>query len=213
MTAERTTGVILRTRPLTETSLIVSWLTVDAGRISTAAKGARRPKSPLRGKLDLFFEADLSFIRSRRSELHTLGEVVLRGTHGDLRRELTWLHQASYAAALLEESTEADTPLPGYFQLLQGFLQHLPTRPAEPASVFGFEMKLLQVLGLAPNLDSAPLTEGARQILRWLAQTEWNQAVGPKLSAAQTGEIGIFLHRFLSFHLGRVPPSRSGAIA
>ena len=38
------TGIILRTRPLTETSVIVNWLTPDCGRISTVAKGARRPK-------------------------------------------------------------------------------------------------------------------------------------------------------------------------
>ena len=43
---ESATGMILRTRPLTETSLIVHWLTPDFGRIATVAKGARRPKSP-----------------------------------------------------------------------------------------------------------------------------------------------------------------------
>ena len=78
---ERSIGVILRVRPLTETSLIVHWLTPDLGRVATVAKGARRPKSPFRGKLDLFYEADFSFQRSRRSELHNLREVVLRETH------------------------------------------------------------------------------------------------------------------------------------
>ena len=86
MIPERTTGLILRTRPLTETSLIVQWLTADFGRISTVAKGARRPNSPFRGKIDLYFSADLSFQRSRRSELHTLREVVLRGTNEPLRK-------------------------------------------------------------------------------------------------------------------------------
>ena len=36
-------GVILRTRPLTETSLIVNWLTPNFGRLSTAAKGTYGP--------------------------------------------------------------------------------------------------------------------------------------------------------------------------
>src|SRR5882672_10591109 len=81
-------GIILRTHPLTETSLIVNWLTPEFGRISTVAKGARRPKSPFLGKLDLFYEADLSFTRSRRSELHTLREVSLRDPHPALRQEL-----------------------------------------------------------------------------------------------------------------------------
>ena len=75
-----TLGIILRTRPLTETSLIVHWLTPDAGRIATVAKGARRPQSPFRGKLDLFYLAALSYRLSRRSELHTLCEVVLKDT-------------------------------------------------------------------------------------------------------------------------------------
>ena len=39
---ERTSGIILRTRPLTETSLIVQWITPDLGRVATVAKGARR---------------------------------------------------------------------------------------------------------------------------------------------------------------------------
>src|SRR5207302_4043038 len=78
---ESATGLILRTRPLTETSLIIHWLTPDLGRIATVAKGARRPKSPFRGKLDLFYLADFSFSRSRRSELHNLREVNLRELH------------------------------------------------------------------------------------------------------------------------------------
>src|SRR5436853_3008836 len=116
---ERTQGLILRTRPLSETSLIVQWLTPDAGRIATVAKGARRPKSPFRGKLDLFYLADFSFQRSRRSELHALREVSLLETHASLRHELGYLQQASYCAALVEQATEKETPLPVIFELMR----------------------------------------------------------------------------------------------
>src|SRR5436190_11721104 len=106
---ERTHGLILRTHPLTETSTIVNWLTPDLGRVSTVAKGARRPKSPFRGKLDLFYFAEFSFGRSAKSELHNLREVVLRETHSALRENLGWLQQASYCAALIEQTTETET--------------------------------------------------------------------------------------------------------
>ena len=82
---ESATGLVFRTRPLTETSLIVHWLTPRFGRLGTVAKGARRVKSPFHGKLDLFYLADFSFSRSLRSELHTLREVILRETHSRLR--------------------------------------------------------------------------------------------------------------------------------
>src|SRR5579872_5115062 len=119
---ETSPGLILRTRPLTDTSLIVHWLTPEFGRLSTVAKGTRRPKSPFAGKLDLFYRADFSFQRSRRSELHQLREVSLRETHAKIREELEYLQQASYATALIEQSTEMETPLPEIFSLLDGFL-------------------------------------------------------------------------------------------
>src|ERR1051325_540311 len=126
---ERTTGMILRTRPLTETSLIVQWLTPDLGRIATIAKGARRPKSPFRGKLDLFYEADFSFGRSRKSELHNLREIVLHDTHAKLREDLGWIQQASYAAAFIEQTTETETPLPEIHGLMTSLVQQLCERP------------------------------------------------------------------------------------
>src|SRR5664279_3418769 len=117
---ESATGLILRTRPLTETSLIVHWLTPDFGRIATVAKGARRIQSPFIGKLDLFYRADFSFSRSRRSDLHTLREVSLRETHGALRQDLRRLRQAAYAAVFIEQVTETETPLPAVFGLMKG---------------------------------------------------------------------------------------------
>jgi len=205
---ERTTGIILRTRPLTETSLIVHWLTRDFGRIDTVAKGARRPKSPFRGKLDLFYLADFSFARSRRSELHTLREVVLRDTHEALRNELAYLKQASHCAALIEQSTETGTPLPGVYELIHGLLGHLPKQPAEPLTIFAFELKLLNELGLKPDLDKTNLKPGTKQIVKALSTGDWSPVLRLKLSEAQVTELRRFLHGFLVFHLGRIPKGR-----
>src|SRR5437870_10054846 len=170
---ETATGLVLRTRPLTETSLIVQWLTPSLGRIATVAKGARRAKSPFRGKLDLFYLADFSFNRSRRSELHTLCEVGLRETHAALRQELGYLQQASYCAALIEQVTETETPLPAVFELMIGFLEHLPGRLPEPQTIFAFELKLLNELGLKPDLVKSRLTEGSKQLVKVVAETDW----------------------------------------
>src|SRR5580704_10567425 len=152
---ETSAGLVLRTRLLTETSLIVHWLTPGLGRLATVAKGARRPKSPFRGKLDLFYLADFSFRRSRQSDLHTLSEVALRETHGALRLDLHRLRQASYCAALVEQTTETETPVPAIFDLMRGLLDYLSARPAAPRVVFAFELKLLRELGLMPDRERA----------------------------------------------------------
>src|ERR1035437_588205 len=202
---ESATGLVLRTRPLTETSLIVHWLTPNFGRLATVAKGARRPKSPFLGKLDLFYLADFAFSRSRRSELHTLREVSLRETHKALRQELGYLQQASYCAALVEQTTETETPVPAIFELMRGFLDALPHRPPQPPAIFAFEMKLLKELGLKPDLEKSQLTRGAKQILQKLTELDWPAPLRLKLSKPQSREIQQFLHGFLIFHLGKIP--------
>jgi len=208
---ERAQGIVLSVYPLTETSLIIRWLTRELGRISTVAKGARRAKSPFRGKLDLFYRADLIFARSRRSELHALREVSLRETHPFLRKELGYLQQASYCSALIEQVTETETPMPAIFDLLSGFLNHLGAESPAPQSVFAFELKLLNELGLKPDLARSSLTIGAQQIVQALAESDWGAISRLKLSVAQAGELRRFLQGFQIFHFGKLPGSRGAA--
>ncbi len=210
---ERAQGLILRTRPLTETSIIVNWLTPDCGRIDTVAKGARRANSPFRGKLDLFYLAELSFSRSRRSQLHTLREVALRETHRALRQELAYLQQASYCAALVEQTTETETPLPAVFDLMTALLAHLPRQPAQPQTLFAFELKLLNELGLKPDLTKSRLTPGAKKIVDALSANDWPALSQLKLTGAQVTELRRFLHGFLAFHLGQPLKGRDRALA
>lgn len=202
------TGIILRTRPLTETSLIVNWLTAEHGRISTVAKGARRPKSTFAGKLDLFYEAEFSFTRSKRSELHALRELSLKQTHASLRQEMGWLQQASYATALIEQSTERETPLPGVHTLLQGLLDYLPKQPPQPRTVYAFELKLLDELGLRPDLEESKLGEATHALMEALTERDWNELTSLTATATQAKELRQFLHGFLIYHLGKIPKGR-----
>lgn len=210
---ESATGLILRTRPLTETSLIVHWLTAESGRVATVAKGARRPKSPFAGKLDLFYAADFSFSRSRSSQLHTLREVKLHATHAAIREDMTKLQQAAYAAAFIEQATETDTPLPEIFELMRGFIQHLCAQKPPPQNIFALELKLLRELGLEPDLAGTRLTPGGRQIARRLAADDWPQMIRVKPTAAQIEELSRWLQGFLILNLGRLPRGRAAALA
>ena len=209
---ESTAGLILRTRPLTETSLIVHWLTPDFGRIATVAKGAHRSKSPFLGKLDLFYLVDFSFSRSRRSDLHNLREVSPLKMHGALRQDVQLLHQAAYAVALIEQATETETPLPAIYDLMLGFLGHLCERPAKLQTVFAFELKLLHELGLKPDLGETRLSPGLKKIIRILVQEDWPACARLKSTGNQTSELREFLQGFLIFHLGRLPKGREKAL-
>jgi len=211
MKIENASGIILRTRLLTETSLIIHWLTPELGRLATVAKGARRPKSPFAGKLDLFYAADFSFSRSRRSELHNLREVKLHATHGAIREDIVKLQQAAYAANFIEQATETETPLPEIFELTRNFLKSLCEQKPSAQSIFALELKLLHELGLAPELAATRLTPGAKKIVQALWETS-PDAARLKLSGAQTDELRQWLHGYLIFHLGRLPRGREAAL-
>jgi len=210
---ETAQGIVLRTYPLTESSLIVHWLTPIHGRLATVAKGARNAKSVFRGKLDLFYLADFSFSRSRRSELHTLRELALRDTHQPIRGDLTLLQQACYCAALIETATETETPLPEIYKLLLGFLEQLGSAPPRAGAVFGFEIKLLRELGLEPDLTSTHLSEEAKRLFTLLGDEDWAGILPMRLASIQQRELKQFLHGFLIYHLNRLPKGREAAVA
>src|SRR5581483_70194 len=209
---ETARGVVLRTRPLTETSLIVHWLTPNLGRLATVAKGARRPKSPFVGKLDIFYLADFSFSRSRRSELHVLREITLRDTHSFLRRDLGYLQQAAYCVRLIEQTTETETPLPGLHELLIGLLQALPDQACQQRTVLSFELKLLNELGLQPDLTQTGLRTETQTLARELARGEWRNLSQLPVEHGSENDLTHYLRRFLLHHLGRIPKGREHAI-
>ena len=209
---ERAHGVILRIRPLTESSLIVHWLTPEFGRLATVAKGARRPKSPFLGKLDLLVSADLSFQRSRSSDLHTLREVMVTDRRTSVATGLQALRVAAYAVHFIEQATETDTPIPEVYELFVALLDYLGSHPPSARTVYAFELKLLACLGMEPDPAATGLPAGAAQLARELLDTDWMDLAGLTAEASDVRALRQFLHGFLIFHVGKLPPGREEAL-
>jgi DNA repair protein RecO (recombination protein O) len=127
MSAVSTEGIVLQLHPLTDTSLIVTWLTKERGRLKTVAKAARRPSSPFAGQLDLFHTCILSYAESRRSELHTLREVKLIAQPDRLRRDYSALKTAGKLVEFLLKSLEPEFPDPELYEMVQAYLRALET--------------------------------------------------------------------------------------
>jgi len=204
-----TQGILLRQHRYSETSLIVRWLTPDRGRIATLARGALRPSSPFRGRLDTCYLADLTLSLSRRSTLHTLKEVRLQETFPGLRRHYEALQQAAYAVRLLERATETDTPLPGLFPLLRQLLENVSApSPLTAFPLWTFEWRLLAWSGQAPDPLACPLDP---LLQSWLAQVLTNSPEPPalpQLTRAQITSLDRFLSRCLAEQFDQPPPSR-----
>ena len=151
MAAENVNAILLRRRRFSDTSLIVSWFSRERGKLKTVAKGALRSKSSFAGKLDLFFQCELSISWSQRSELHSLREVVLIEPFAAIRRNYLNTLAAGYFAELVEELTEPEHPEPAIYELLVRAFSYLEGKPATARAVHFFEHELAKNLGLESN--------------------------------------------------------------
>lgn len=212
MSAESDQGFILRVHPLTETSLVVRWLTAGNGRLATVARGARQAKSALFGRLDLFFDAGISFQRSRKSELHALREVQVRRTFPRLRADYARLTQASYAVALVELVTEMETPVPEVHALFGQFLSHLDTAPLLPRAIYALEVRILAVSGLDPVEAGRDLSPEAQVLAVALRDSDWTALEWLHPRAADIRSINQLLEAQFRQNWGRLPRGRDSAL-
>ena len=154
----RANATIIRLTRLTETSLIVHWFTDAHGLIKTVAKGARRPKSPFAGSLDLFFTGEITFQFSRRGELHALREISIHHWREGLRKNYTSTLLAAYCCQLLESAVEPEHPEPELFKLLSRALDHIETSQPSLRALQHFEHELASQLGISHQQRDADVS-------------------------------------------------------
>jgi DNA repair protein RecO (recombination protein O) len=160
---QATRATLIRLTRLTDSSLIVHWFTAEHGLIKTVARGARRPKSPFAGQLDLFFAGEITFQRARRGELHPLREVSIRCWREGLRKTYSSILLAGYCCRLLESSVEPEHPDAGLHDLLDRALNHLDASGPSLKALRHFERELARLLGVAH--EQRPADASLRELL------------------------------------------------
>lgn len=146
---ERSLGILIRLTKLTDTSFIVHWFTEGEGLIKTVAKGARNPKSPFAGKLDLFYEAEIDWTEARNGDLHGLREVSVIAAREAIRCDYNAMLLSGYCCRLLESLVERDHPEPELFDLLRRALDHTAAKGASARALRHFEHETARILGLS----------------------------------------------------------------
>src|SRR5262245_8538991 len=153
MAAEKTQAIVLKAVEFRETKRALTMVAGDFGKIGALAKGARRPKSPFEGALDLLALVRIVFLRKSSEALDLLTEAKLQRRFRSAQRDLSRLYAGYYVAELLSELTDHGDPHPELFALADETLLALDSgRPVAPA-VLRFEVLALRLLGHLPSLD------------------------------------------------------------
>lgn len=148
--AEQEPGFVLHAYPYKETSLIVEVFTRRHGRVGLLARGARRPRSMMRGVLLAFHPLHLSW--SASAELGTL----MRAEWGGGQKALAGigLMCGFYINELLLRLLPREDPHEALFDAYGAALARLAENGAAQSAVLrGFERRMLAELGYAPVLD------------------------------------------------------------
>ena len=145
--AETTEAILLRRARFGESSYVLIWLSPEHGKIRTAARGTARKDSKLRGRLDLFYHAEVQFAAGRKSDLHALRELKLLETWEGLRGNYGRLLAASYFAEFCDLLSEPAHAAPGLFDLMRRALGHLCDNNPSRRSLEFFESEVCRLLG------------------------------------------------------------------
>lgn len=152
---------VLHTYPFKETSLVVELFSRDFGRVAAVAKGARRPRSAMRGMLQSF--QPLLAAWSGKNELRNLhslewgeGLLLLQG-----QALMCGFYMNELLLRLLPREDAHEALFDYYAQTLRALSGIQASSPDTAITLRRFELKMLQEMGYAVPLehdeDGAPI--------------------------------------------------------
>ena len=149
----RTPAIILRRIEHGDYDLIITFMTLEQGKITVIAKHARKSTKRFSGILELFAMLQIVCTKGRGS-MPLLKEASLQKPHFQIRKDIRKTAYASYWTEIVNGWLEEGKTQADLFHLLAHSLDTLDSNSVsdENASIF-FQMRFLKTAGLSPNLS------------------------------------------------------------
>ena len=161
------TGIILKGSSLKESDRLIQVLTPEYGLISAAAPGAKKFKSRLRGRTELFVVNKFLIIKGRSLDKIIQADTIY--TYPGLSKDLGKLAAAQYLAELALYLAIDEQPQPELYELLNEHLRRIEQLQSQQ-NVYPYLAQavfhILAIAGIAPQVHACCLTEQLLQIER-----------------------------------------------
>jgi DNA repair protein RecO (recombination protein O) len=148
---QKVEAIVIRTNDYGESNKIVTLYTRENGKVGVMARGAKKPKSRLAAVSQLFIHGLYLFQRS--NGLGTLSQAEMIHSFKEVRNDLFLASYATYMVELTDRLTDEKEQNEPLFNLLQQTLQYLDEGIDPDVLLRIFEMKMMAVAGISPELD------------------------------------------------------------
>ncbi|MFH0925741.1 MAG: DNA repair protein RecO [bacterium] len=149
-----TEAVIIRGWDYGESDRIISCYTLDYGKINIFVKGIKNPKNNLKGCFEPLTYINLSFLQKGHLKLYKSITADMIDPFIRLKSDFRRLMYSFYILTLINESTKEFDQNVAIFDLMLTSLRLINNRVDVESLIRVFEIKLVDILGYAPRLDS-----------------------------------------------------------
>lgn len=144
-------GIVIKSTDYGEANKVITLYTREAGKIGLMARGAKKTNSRFSSASQLFTYGTYLFYPS--SGLGGLQQADVIDGFRHIQEDIFSTAYAAYIVELLYRLTEDKRPNPYLFELLYQGLHYMNEEVDPEVIKFMFELKMLPVAGIAPELD------------------------------------------------------------
>lgn len=153
MPAFSTSAIMLRRIEFGDYDFIITFFTLNQGKVSVIAKSAKKSTKRFSGILELFSVLDIVYGSSHGKGLSVLQEAALKQPFSKIRADIKKTAYASYWAELINAWMEKNEKQSRLYYLLKYVLGELDFgNTSEEALSILFQMRLMAISGHSPNL-------------------------------------------------------------
>ncbi|MCZ2073517.1 MAG: DNA repair protein RecO [Bryobacteraceae bacterium] len=202
MPARVSESILLRTYPLREADLIVSFLTRDQGKLRGVARAARRPKSRFGAGLERLSHVRMFYYQRENRELVTLDSCDLIQSAFDAAPDYEMGVAMDFLAEVSEQMLPAAEPNERHFRLLLAMMEHL--RPGGNDRIWSavtyFSLWSVRLAGVLPELRVA---SESRRIAEEMFRTPVGQLTPRAWDRTTAADLRRSLVRTIEDHIER----------
>jgi DNA repair protein RecO (recombination protein O) len=202
MPAQASESFVLRTYPLREADLIVSFFTRDQGKLRGVARRARRPKNSFGSGLERLSQVKMFYFARENRELVNLNSCELIESQFGILGDYAGGVALDYIAEISENLLPASEPDERFYRLLVAVLAYLREDPSSgiwPAVNY-FSLWAVRLSGFLPELH---VSRESRLIAEEMMQTPIGQLTQREWTSSTASDLRRFLIRNVQEHIER----------